>query len=345
MKLLSLVERNQELARQIPEIDFILPPHTPEHPLNISSFGGGVQSFALGMLSLHGHIDPPADAFIFSDTGWEREKTYEAVKFFTEYAAGFQVPVYTVTGGNIYEDSLNPNVRAPSLPYFIKATKMLTAEEQKETILAEAGEDSLFTQIDGYVDELEEHLDEQIESGEITDTTETRTGMLRRQCTADYKIRPIQKKIKELVPDVNFKNPIIQWIGFSIDEVQRMKPSRVKYLKLRYPLIELRFSRQTCIDWLLEQGFPVPSRSSCIGCPYHSAEEWTDLTDDEFQSVIDFENGVRKIGLTHPNRDLPYADNRVFLHRSLTPIEERPFENTDNDLHLKENACGGGCFL
>jgi hypothetical protein len=70
-------------------------------------------------------------------------------------------------------------------------------------------------------------------------------GMLRRQCTSDYKIQPIKKKLRELC-NIGYKKHfpkdkyIEQWIGISTDEIQRMKPSRDPYILNRHPLIEIK---------------------------------------------------------------------------------------------------------
>jgi 3'-phosphoadenosine 5'-phosphosulfate sulfotransferase (PAPS reductase)/FAD synthetase len=58
-------------------------------------------------------------------------------------------------------------------------------------------------------------------------------GMVRRQCTGDFKIAPIRRKIRQLTT-----GPVTLWIGISLDEAARMKPSDVKYIQHRWPLIE-----------------------------------------------------------------------------------------------------------
>lgn len=126
----------------------------------------------------------------------------------------------------------------------------------------------------------------------VKSPTKNRYVQLKRQCTADYKIRPIAEMVKKLVP-VSHKRPACQWIGISIDESQRMKPSRVKYMHHRYPLIEMRWGRDTCVEWLKEQGYPIPVRSSCIGCPFHSNDGWAELNEDELADAIDFDNKIR----------------------------------------------------
>ena len=79
-------------------------------------------------------------------------------------------------------------------------------------------------------------------------------AMLNRQCTREYKIDPIKRKLRELYGFQQFS----QWIGITIDESYRLSDSRVKYIKHRYPLaLEKRMRRGDCIGWLEKRGFPV----------------------------------------------------------------------------------------
>lgn len=86
---------------------------------HIISLGGGVQSTAMLLMACHGELTPKPMCAIFSDTGWERQQTYETVKFLTAYAEGFGIPVYTVSNGNIRDDAVIPHARKPMLPFFM----------------------------------------------------------------------------------------------------------------------------------------------------------------------------------------------------------------------------------
>lgn len=56
-----------------------------------------------------------------------------------------------------------------------------------------------------------------------------RAALLNRSCTQDYKLRPIRRKVRELVGLTGKRSPkspvVEQWIGISMDEVSRMKES------------------------------------------------------------------------------------------------------------------------
>jgi hypothetical protein len=137
-------------------------------------------------------------------------------------------------------------------------------------------------------------------------------GMIRRQCTNEYKIRPIQRRLREL--GVTRKQPAAMLIGISLDEAQRMKPSRVQYVEHEYPLIDRRMTRQACLVWLERHGYPQPPKSACIGCPFMDNGRWRALRDnspDEWADAVDFDAAVRR---------MTRIDGDVFLHRSLVPL-------------------------
>lgn len=112
-------------------------------------------------------------------------------------------------------------------------------------------------------------------------------GMGRRQCTSEYKLAPINRKVRELLgaapPDfrrVPKGNHAEQWIGFSADEVGRVSDKDgVSYVTKRYPLIEMGMDRKACTRWLEARGWTKVAKSACIGCPYHGNAQWRELRD------------------------------------------------------------------
>ena len=68
-------------------------------------------------------------------------------------------------------------------------------------------------------------------------------GIGRRQCTKNYKIRPIRNKIRELLglrkgQRVSSGTMVELWLGISTSEAVRMKDSRDRGIMNRYPLIQ-----------------------------------------------------------------------------------------------------------
>jgi len=166
-------------------------------------------------------------------------------------------------------------------------------------------------------------------------------GMIKRQCTNEYKIQPVYKKIRDLKglnPRERTKEKTRLWLGISTDEIQRSgKINPVKWLENYYPFIEYNISRQDCISYINKSNFPLPPKSACIGCPYHSDYFWKNLRKkqpNEFQDAVDFDNKIRKTRVS--------IKNPVYLHRSCKPLNEIDF---DNQLDLFEMECDGYCGL
>ena len=104
-------------------------------------------------------------------------------------------------------------------------------------------------------------------------------GIGRRQCTTNYKIRPIRNKIRELLglrkgQRVPSGTMVELWLGISTDEAVRMKGSRERWMTNRYPLIETGMSRQDCLDWWAARYDRPLERSACVACPYQSRQRW-----------------------------------------------------------------------
>jgi hypothetical protein len=104
------------------------------------------------------------------------------------------------------------------------------------------------------------------------------TGLLMRQCTADFKLAPLYREYRRLGGK---QTGVTQWVGISFDEAHRMKPASEPWLTSVWPLVERRLTRLHCFEWMKRNGYPRPPRSACVFCPYHSNAEWRRLRDDE----------------------------------------------------------------
>ena len=167
-------------------------------------------------------------------------------------------------------------------------------------------------------------------------------GMMPRQCTRNYKVRPIRKKIRELL-NVGQPKPddVELWIGISTDEVIRMKPSGLKYIRHRHPLIENRVSRQDCLDWMQSHNYRRPPKSSCWHCPFQSNAQWRDKRDnqpDEWRKAVAFDRQMRTPEMVLLN------GVTGFLHSSKLPLDEADLgtgiKAQDMFLHDCEGMCG-----
>jgi hypothetical protein len=164
------------------------------------------------------------------------------------------------------------------------------------------------------------------------------SGMLRRQCTERYKIRPINRKLRDL--GATRQQPVELAIGISLDEYHRMKPHRSSLARAVWPLIERRMTRADCVAWLAERGVAEPEKSACIGCPYHDNAAWSKImTDPEaWADAVAFDEASR--------RRVQKLSGQAFLHRSLVPLGEADLrsEQDRGQMELFEaDGCGVLC--
>jgi hypothetical protein len=168
--------------------------------------------------------------------------------------------------------------------------------------------------------------------------------IMHRNCTVEYKIRPIQKEVRRLVGVKRGSKDVqaIQWIGISLDEVTRMKESNVPFIKHRWPLVEMGMRRSDCLVWMEDNHFPMPPRSSCVFCPFHNNNEWRRLKleePEEFAKAVAFEKHLQTANTSDNFK------STVYCHSSLKPLDEVDFSNAEDrgQLNLFENECEGMC--
>jgi len=169
-----------------------------------------------------------------------------------------------------------------------------------------------------------------------------REGMLRRQCTREFKVEPIVKKVRELLgyePRRRVRESVRSMLGITIDEVQRMKPSWHKWITNTFPLVDLGLHRHDCMKIVTDVGLPEPQKSACVYCPYHSDTYWQWMKDAEpeaFAQAVAFDHAIRD--MTMRGRDQP-----AYVHRSCVPLDEANFDTTDPDQVDMWAECEGMC--
>lgn len=168
-------------------------------------------------------------------------------------------------------------------------------------------------------------------------------GMVRRQCTYEYKVRPIRRQIRELLGVAKGERVpsgilVEQWFGISGDEQRRMRQSQDRWIKNRYPLIwdcSPPMTRLMCVEWL-RRHYPgrIVRRSSCLGCPFHSQAEWREIKRHplEWANVVAVDAGIRRCaGMT----------GDVFLHASRKPLAEASLD--EKQARFWSEECTGYC--
>lgn len=154
-------------------------------------------------------------------------------------------------------------------------------------------------------------------------------GMARRQCTGEYKIKPLKAAAREFLgyPHPNRVPPGVfaeQAIGISVDEVHRAKDADVRYLRNVFPLLDLGMTRDDCVQYLAERGFGETVKSACIGCPYsgNARLRWLrDADPDAWDDLVAFDRAIRHGSPRAIANGTPLR-GEFFVHRSLRPLDE-----------------------
>lgn len=170
-------------------------------------------------------------------------------------------------------------------------------------------------------------------------------GQLLTFCSGEWKRDVVYRYLREPERDYGPKNPIIQWIGFSRDEIGRCKPSRRKWAEIQWPLIMgygPTYSRQDCVRLVVAAGLPEPPKSRCWLCPYMNNQEWREQRDNE---PSDHALAIQA------DREIRARDQRggLFLHRSGVPLEDADLSTPDvpdHPLFGRGEVCvsGAGCW-
>lgn len=179
-------------------------------------------------------------------------------------------------------------------------------------------------------------------------------GMLRRQCTNEYKIEQVDRAIREYceLPTLRGQN-IEVWKGITVDEWDRISEPEQAWKTHVYPFVGyeatreetkrltddrlMQMTRQDIVAWYNRHGLPVPPKSSCVFCPYQSDAAWIEMKEnhpDDFDAACQVDEAIRdstKKGIKQ----------QAFLHDSLVPLRDVKFSTNT----LWRGECSGNCHI
>ena len=166
-------------------------------------------------------------------------------------------------------------------------------------------------------------------------------GIGRRQCTDSYKIRPIRRKVRELL-GLPSGVSVELWLGISTDEAIRMKTSRDRWIENRNPLIEAGMSRRDCLAWWKERYDRPLERSACVACPFQSRQRWVETKrrwPELFAEAVEIDANMRGW--------LAFA-KEPYLHPLRIPLAQAVMQDeaelgTDGQSDGFGNECEGHC--
>lgn len=155
-------------------------------------------------------------------------------------------------------------------------------------------------------------------------------GMGQRQCTTVYKIFVVQKAMRielNYEPRKWMRHKINLIMGISIDERERERESREKWITNVYPLIESETNRAQCKKYIEDLCMGTPPRSACYVCPYMQHREWQYIKDNcpkEWALAIEFDEYIRDLKPGYKN----------YLYRNYIPLKDATFKEKVKDSQL-----------
>lgn len=296
----------------------------PEPDFIYQAMGAGVQSTAIAILAANGRIPKPKFA-VFADTGWEPKEVYDHLdNLEAKVLKPAGITLLRVGEGDIFNDSVDPHYNNVMPVYLRKASGDKAGVIQRGCTPA--------YKLAPIFRWLREELGASVKvvecryckgSGERDAPWLVRAGLTDTAWGVCSICRGTGSLKRVGTP------PRGRWarsyVGFSSDEIQRVKPGRAAYEKAYYPLIDaldIPMSRTDCIQYLEAQGWHGVSKSACIGCPFRSNEEWRDIK----AVPAEWEQAVR---LDRAVRHLPLLEGVGYLHKDRIPLEEADIGGDD----------------
>jgi len=324
--------------------------------LRILSLGAGVQSSAVLLMSCRGVL-PKLDHAIFADTQWEPPEVYDQLAFLTREAEAAGIPVHVVTAGNLREHVLDAAEgrakRCSKPPLYVRGD-----DGRQQILQRDCSRDFKVRVIERKAKELaglkpgatrpREVVVEQwlgISADEVQRmkvSTESWLRIWHPLIEGPYPegldpIEPLPEPDRSEVDAFAAKLRAALGDDYEVaDPVLLHDPRTPK--RAHAPLRDQALTRDDCVRWMAENGYPPAPKSACIGCPYHSDAAWRALRQrpDLWADVCDFDRRARTIPGVR-------GEGGAFLHRSLVPLAEAPIDRDEPGQQALE--CSGGCFL
>lgn len=281
--------------------------YTNDYQLTVLNYSGGRQSSAILWMVLLGEIERPEEFLVLNaDPGMENAATYRYNKEMRKECEAAGIEFQTVPGPNLLKD--------------------LTAENRGT------------------------HLDN---PSYWTRDANQKMGRLIQKCTKYYKIAPMDRAVrkelnKRFGTSLDSKrlgeNIVCKWIGFSSNEVYRIKPPEQKYIEFQYPLIDLGMDDAAVMRFYEDHRLPAPPRSVCNACFSNGVDTFRDMYD---YRPLDWYHAVRVDDAIRDMSDVG-AQEECFVSKTLIPLRElaaNDFKGVDGNEMEGGHSCDSGyCF-
>jgi hypothetical protein len=152
-------------------------------------------------------------------------------------------------------------------------------------------------------------------------------GRLMQKCTGAYKIAPMQRVVRKKLEEVagistsckRFQqNCVRTWIGFSKDEISRIKEPKQKYIWLQYPLVAMGMTKNDVFRYYKKINRPLPPRSVCNACFANDVSHFKEMYENR---PSDWEQAV---AVDDACRDLSFmrVDDECYVSSTLKSLRQ-----------------------
>ncbi len=278
--------------------------------LTVLNYSGGRQSAMLAWMLIRGELPRPDPLLVLNaDPGMENEETYRYNALVHDACVGAGIEYAVAKGPNLLVDLLetadpaSAKTRGDFPPYWV---------------MHPGG----------------------------------KRGKLPQKCTREYKIRPMDRFIRAWLwreLGLHPKNShlgegiVEKWIGFTFDEVHRIKPPSRKYQRFRFPLVDMGLTMDDVLLWYKRINVPTPPRSLCNACFAHglsSLESMYRERPSDWEQAVAVDRAVRD--LTHLGIKHPGFVNDTLL--SLEDLARGGFGKDDPEMREEHSCDSGYCF-
>lgn len=337
-------------------------------PIHILNLGSGVQSSTDALMLSEGERGPMVFCAIFADTKREPLSVLRwlsflcgvEVKFYSDgrpyvepgiYQAGrLKFPVHIVTKGDIGENSLKVRLRKDGLGSWVPSGVphySINADGTHGHGPSQCTHDFKIIPIEKEIrrivgkEKLRNWRKQHRCALKLISQYERALSIWKRNKKAGIE-SPLPIRPDDAWNECQSDPLVVQYIGISTDEASRAKPSRVPYLKHRWPHLERGINRDGCKEWLSKRGLEAP-KSACEFCPYHDDDEWIRLRDHEpesFARAVAFDYAYRAAKM----KTVSVKGFQPFLHNSRVPLDKVKFvKSHGKQLTMFNNECEGMC--
>jgi hypothetical protein len=179
-------------------------------------------------------------------------------------------------------------------------------------------------------------------------------SITRRQCTNEYKVRPVEREIRRRLgaaPGRGLPKDIVvhQYMGLSHDEPKRVIRVKQRFLakpsnwQVHFPLFEMEMTRADCVAYLKKRVPHQVPRSACVFCPFKTDVEWRELREN------DAAGWARAVHIDKACRQGQGLDQQRYVHKQCVPLDQadlRPPEERSGQKRFSEgfqDECEGYC--